>query len=408
MAVNIETALRRRLTLPLLVFYGVGSILGAGIYVLIGKVAGYAGMQTPMAFVLAAILAGLSAFSYAELASRFPRSAGVALYVFQGFDNVALSRIIGLMIVAVGVTSTAALMNGLLGYLAQFFDVQRELAILIMVLILTVIVIWGIKESVLIASVMTVIEIAGLLIIVWIGRDSWLLLPDKLPDMFFMSDVSVLTGILLGAFVAFYAFIGFEDIVNVAEEVIEPQRNLPRAVIIALILTTCFYVIVAITSVLSVEPAALAQSEAPLAYIYESKTGQSATVISVISIVSILNGAIIQMIMASRILYGMSRYEWLPKVLSHVHARTATPVIASLLVSVIVLVLAWLLPLLSLAKTTSFITLIIFAIVNLALILVKRRAPAAPGINVPYAVPVAGFICCALFVLYQLYDVILR
>jgi len=401
-----ETSLRRRLTLPLLVLYGVGSILGAGIYVLIGKVAGYAGMQTPFAFLLAGVLAGLSALSYAELSARFPRSAGVALYIFEGFNNETLSKIIGLLIVAVGMTSTAALLNGLLGYLAEFVQVQHTLMILATVFVLTVIVIWGIRESVLIAAGMTVLEVLGLLIILWVSRDSLVMLPEHMPQLFGISDMTVVTGILLGGFVAFYAYIGFEDMVNVAEEVINPQRNLPRAVIIALIVVTLFYLLIAVTSVLAVAPEQLAESDAPLALIYRLKTGQSATFISLISIVSILNGAIVQMIMASRLLYGMSRNRWLPAILSFVHARTATPIYASLLVSGIVLVLALFLPLLSLAKLTSFFTLVVFALVNLALLRVKYREPVSPVLRVPYFVPALGFVFCTSFVLYQIYDVV--
>lgn len=403
MQVNAEGGLRRRLNLTLLILYGLGTILGAGIYVLIGKVAGYAGMLTPLAFIIAAVLAGLTAFSYAELASRYPRSAGVALYVYEGFRNHTLARIIGLLIVAVGVTSTAALMNGLLGYLGEFIEVQRHLTIVLLVALLALIVIWGIKESVLIAGAMTVLEVFGLLMIVWVARDSWSTLPVKFPEMIAVGDVSAASGVLLGAFVAFYAYIGFEDMVNVAEEVKQPQKNLPRGVIVALVLTTTFYVIVAVSSVLSVAPSILAGSDAPLALIYQQKTGMSPLLISAISIISILNGAIIQMIMASRLLYGMSRYKWLPGFLANVHPRTATPINASLVVAGIVLVLALSLPLLSLAKLTSFFTLIIFSLVNLALWRIKTRNSTKAPINIPTIVPILGFAFCLAFVLYQVY-----
>ena len=397
--------LRRRLNLPLVIFYGLGTILGAGIYVLIGKVAGYAGMLTPLAFVVAAILAGLTAFSYAELSSRYPRSAGVAVYVFEGFGSNALARSVGLLIVAVAVTSSSALMNGLLGYLGEFIDVQRQLTILVMVVLLTLIVIWGIKESVVVASIMTVLEVFGLLLIIWVARDGWLTLPDKLPDMIAIGNFTAISGMLLGAFVAFYAFIGFEDMVNVAEEVQNPQKNLPRGIVFALIVTTLFYVIVAITSVLAVDTMILANSEAPLADIYQIKTGTSPVIISVISIVSILNGAIIQMIMASRILYGMSRYKWLPGFLSNVNPRTGTPINASLLIAGIILVLALLLPILSLAKLTSFFTLIIFCLVNLSLVRIKRHAPTTAPISIPILIPGLGFIFSLLFLLYQIFEI---
>ena len=281
--------LQRRINLPLLSFYGIGTILGAGIYVLIGKVAGYAGMQTPIAFLVAALLAGLTAFSYAELAVRYPKSAGEAIYIQEGFRRSYLSILVGLLIVAVGMTSTATLLNGLLGYLDAFILLPRWLVILGSVLIMTVVVMWGIGESVLIASIMTVVEIIGLLIILWVARDSFELVADRAPEILKFNDALIWSGVLLGAFVAFYAFIGFEDMVNIAEEVKDPATTLPKGIIIALVVTTVFYIVIALVSVLSVEPVQLAQSNKPLALIYEIKTGEQAYFIAIISVISIFN-----------------------------------------------------------------------------------------------------------------------
>ena len=209
-----DIELKRSINLPLLVFYGIGTILGAGIYVLIGQVAGYAGMHTPFAFLLAAILAGLSAFSYAELSARFPKSAGEAVYIQEAFKHPAFSVLIGLMIVSVGTISSATLTVGLLGYLGQFIQLPQTIVILITVAVLGGIVIWGIGESIWIASVMTVFEMLGLIIIIWVARDGFVQVPAHIPQLLPTLDSMSWTGILLGAFVAFYAFIGFEDIVN--------------------------------------------------------------------------------------------------------------------------------------------------------------------------------------------------
>lgn len=396
--------LQRRINLPLLSFYGIGTILGAGIYVLIGKVAGYAGMQTPIAFLVAALLAGLTAFSYAELAVRYPKSAGEAIYIQEGFRRSYLSILVGLLIVAVGMTSTATLLNGLLGYLDAFILLPRWLVILGSVLIMTVVVMWGIGESVLIASIMTVVEIIGLLIILWVARDSFELVADRAPEILKFNDALIWSGVLLGAFVAFYAFIGFEDMVNIAEEVKDPKRTLPRGIIIALVVTTLFYIIVALVSVLSVEPTMLAQSDAPLALIYEVKTGGSADFIILISITSIINGALVQLVMASRVLYGMSKRQWLPKIFSQVNKTTHTPIPATLTVGLIILIFALALPLLSLAKLTSFITLTIFILINLALLKIKLRNGNAEGFHVWLWVPILGASSCSLFLGFQIYN----
>jgi len=398
------TGLRRRLTLTLLVFYGIGTILGAGIYVLIGQVAGTAGMLAPLAFLLASLLAGLSAFSYAELSTRFPKSAGEAVYVKQAFNSDTFAKIVGFMIVGAGTASTATLMNGLTGYLQEIFNFNHSLVIIVMVILLSLIVIWGIAQSVFVAAVMTVLEIAGLLIILWVARDSWGLLPDRIGELTTISDFSAMSAILLGAFIAFYAFIGFEDMVNVAEEVKDPLKNLPRGIIIALVVTTILYVLIATASVLSIDPQVLAASKAPLATIYQMKTGQAPTFITLISIFSIMNGALVQIIMASRILYGMSNNNWLPKLFSAVNPVTATPINSIIAIAIVILALALFLPLLSLAKLTSYITLSIFIVINLALWKIKRRDPVSPSINVPLWVPITGFIFSSMFLGYQIFD----
>jgi amino acid transporter len=269
------------------------------------------------------------------------------------------------------------------------------------VCILGGIVIWGIGESIWIASVMTVFEILGLVLILWVARDGFALAPVQLPQLLPTLDAMSWTGILLGAFVAFYAFIGFEDMVNVAEEVIEPQKNLPRGIIVALIVTTGFYFLVGLVSVLVVTPETLAKSNAPLAYIYQQMTGGDPWLISAISVISIVNGVLIQVVMASRILYGMSRSRWLPNWLGIVHPRTRTPINATLVIMALILTLALVLPILSLAKLTSFISLSIFTLINLALLRIKLRGEPSPGISVPTWVPVSGFVFTLVFLAYQ-------
>ena len=400
--VNTNTGLIRRLSLPLLVFYGIGTILGAGIYVLVGKVAGAAGLYTPFSFLLASLLAAFSAFSYAELAARFPRSAGEAIYVEEGFAIKNLSIIVGLMIVCVGIVSVATLAHGFAGYMQVFFDFSDTLIIILLVLFLGLVCAWGIEQSVVIAAIMTVVEIIGLMIILYVGRDAFTLIPEKFPHMIPSFDASLWVGIAMGSFIAFYAYLGFEDIVNVAEEAINPEINLPLAIIISLIVTTLFYVLISVIAVILMPPQELAASSAPLAAIYQSTTGQSPVVITVISLISVVNGALIQVIMASRVLYGMSRKQWLPSIIGSINKTTHTPVIATAIATGFILIFALIFPLLSLAKITSFITLIVFMLINFALVKVKISKREYDGFTVPLWVPLTGGLSTLLFILYLL------
>ncbi|MFP3874549.1 MAG: APC family permease [Thiohalophilus sp.] len=401
--------LRRSLSLPLVTFYGIGTILGAGIYVLVGKVAGVAGMLTPLAFLVAAAIAGFSAFSYAELAARLPRSASEAVYAQAGFGRPRLSLFVGLLMVLVGVVSTATLMHGFAGYLKVYVQFPDWLVILVMLLILGAVVIWGITQSVTVAVIMTLFEMGGLLLIIGVAGDSFVELPARLPELLAPGEPFVWFGVLLGAFIAFYAFIGFEDMVNVAEEVIEPSRNLPCAIVLVLVIVTLFYLLVTLVSILTVPPERLAQTDAPLALVYEQATGRAPLFMTLISLVSVLNGALIQIIMASRVLYGLSRQGWLPEGLGYVYPRTRTPLPAILVVVLSILLLAWVLPLLSLAKLTSFVTLIIFTLMNLALWRIKRRGEQTyQGFTVPLWVPGVGALVSVLFLSTQIYEFVIN
>ena len=386
--------------MPLLIFYGIGTILGAGIYVLVGKVAGEAGLYTPFSFMFASLLAAFSAFSYAELASRFPRSAGEAIYIEEGFAIEKLSITVGFMIVTMGIVSVATLAHGFAGYLNVFVTFPQPVVIVILVISLGLICGWGIGQSVMIASIMTIVEIIGLLIIIYIGRDSFSLLPAQLTALTPSFDVSIWAGIAMGSFIAFYAFLGFEDIVNVAEEAIKPRINIPLAIIISLIITTLFYVLISVVAILLLSPNELSASDAPLAMLYEKTTGQSPVVITIISLISVVNGALIQVIMASRVLYGMSRKQWISKKIGEVNAVTHTPLIATAIVTVLILVFSLLLPLLSLAKITSFITLNVFMLINFALLKIKFSKRPHNGFTVPIWVPLIGGVSTLLFILY--------
>ena len=396
-------SLKRAFSLPLLTFYGLGTILGAGIYVLIGEVVANAGMLAPLSFLLASILAGFSAFSYAELGARFPFSAGEAVYVQQAFGRHGLARMVGLLIVSIGVVSTATLVNGFVGYIHIFIDIEPWLAILLLLCALLGVAMWGITQSAWVAALSTVVEMGGLVLVFTVAAPSLQMLPANWTEMLPPWDGVAWVGVTAGAFVAFYAFIGFEDIVNVAEEVQWPSRNLPLAVLICLGIATTLYLAIAVVSVLQVPVAELADSDAPLALVYERATGQPPVFIGLISLAAVINGALIQIIMASRVLYGMASQGWMPAVLASVNPLTRTPLVATALIGILIMVMALWLPLVTLAEITSLITLTVFSLVNLALWRVKRQDPRPPGIMVfPRWLPIAGFFCSVGFVLFQL------
>ena len=402
-----STELKRSLSLVQITLYGLGTILGAGIYVLVGKVAGLAGLYAPVSFVVAAALAALTGLSYAELSARYPRSAGEALYVQEGLRLRVLSVLVGSLIILTGVVSAATIANGFVGYLHVFVAIPDWLAITLLVLLLGALAAWGISEAVLAASVITLVEVGGLLLVLFVAGGSLGDLPARLPELIPPADTGIWLGIMLGAFLAFYAFIGFEDMVNVAEEVMEPSRILPLAIIIAIIVSTILYLLVSLVAILALPPQELAQSRAPLALIYERATGSAPWLISLISIFAVVNGALIQIIMSARVLYGMSREGWVHSSFGVVHPFTRTPLLSTAVATLIVLVLALWLPLVTLAKATSFIIMVVFALINLSLVRIKHRLPRPEGIRIyPVWIPVAGFLTATGFVVFQMYQLI--
>ena len=397
-----QPTLKRSLSLSLVTFYGLGNILGAGIYVLIGKVAGHAGYQAPLSFLLASLLAGFTAFSYAELAARYPLSAGEVVYIQQGLRLRWLAILVGALIIMTGIVSAATIARGFTGYLLVFVDVPDSLAIVALLLILGLLCAWGIAASVRVAALITVAEAGGLLLIVWVALPSADQAAQTLHHLAAWQGNAGALGIFLAAFLAFYAFIGFEDMVNVAEEVRQPERNLPHAILIALAISTLLYFAVAFVAVSIADPRALATSDAPLAYLYRQATGAEPGLITGISLLAVINGALIQIIMASRVCYGMGRKGWAPAWLSRVHPVTRTPVIATLLVTALVILMALWLPIESLARATSFFILMVFTLVNIALWRIKHRADHDyQGFSAYPWVPVAGALGALAFIAVQ-------
>lgn len=395
-----KTELKRSLTLVHAVLYGLGVTIGAGIYVLIGAAAARAGMQAPLAFVVAALLMGLTAASFAELATRMPVAAGEAAYVREAFQSERLSLAVGGLVIVIAVVSAAAISVGSAGYIRVFVSLPEPVVLTGVVFGMGAIAAWGIKESATFAGAMTLIEVGGLLLLVFVGAFSEPDLIRRLPEMAIPASPAALIGLISAAHLAVFAFIGFEAIVNIAEELHEPQRTLPRAIFLTLALATSLYVVVVWVALVAVPPAELAASKAPLALVFERLTGMSPHTMSLIAIVATLNGIIVQIILASRVLYGLARMGSLPAAFQEVSALTRTPLLATALAVAAVLALALLLPLEHLADLTSRFTLILFALINLALIRIKLREPEPPR-NVyvmPSWVPWAGLVSCIALV----------
>lgn len=391
------TELRRSLSLPLVVLYGLGVTIGAGIYVLLGATAGRAGMYAPLSFVLAAVVMGFSAASFAEMSARFPVSAGEAAYVRAGLKSKALSTAVGFLVIASGVVSSSAITVGATGYIREFADLSPALLIVLIVAVLGAIAAWGIMQSVLFASLFTIFEAGALAAIVAAGiyADPGLLgeLSRVIPPA---GDLAAWAGVSSAGLLAFFAFIGFEDIVNLAEEVKEPERTLPWAIFLTLLLGTVFYFAVTAVAILSVPLDQLAASPAPLSFVFGHITGASPVVITLIAIVATLNGVIIQIIMASRVVYGLAKQGSIPALFANIDRRTQTPLIATGVVTAVVLLLALTAPLENLAEWTSRIVLVIFTLVNLSLFVIKRRGTPPPegAFTVALWVPVGGFVTC--------------
>ncbi|MGI9607222.1 MAG: APC family permease [Acidimicrobiales bacterium] len=388
----VQPALSREVSLPMLILYGLGTTIGAGIYALTGEVAGEAGMRAPLSFLVSAALAGVTAFGFAELAGRLPRAAGEAVFVSHAFGRRALTASVGIAVLTAGVVAAATVTNAFGGYVAELVDVSRTLLVLGLIVALTGLAVSGAKESVTVAAALTVVEIVGLALVLWAGRDSLGDLVTRSGDLIGPpSSVGGWSAILGGAFLAFFAFLGFEDMDAIAEETVDAPVSLPRAILITLGITTVIYMTVAGVAVLQVDPQRLAQSDAPLALIYE-EAGGNPDVLAFIAALAMVNGALVQIMMVPRVMYGLTNLGLLPASAGRISARTNTPARATIGAALLVAILAVSVELAWLARLTSAVTMAVFIAVNAALIDIKRQDGPTTTFQVPAWVPVLGIV----------------
>ncbi|WP_323785855.1 APC family permease [Thalassovita sp.] len=382
-------ALKRRIGPVVLTLYGIGIMVGAGIYVLTGAVVGAAGMWAPVAFLLAGLVAIPSALSFSELSARIPEAAGDSAYIEKGLGLHWLAVLVGLINVVVGTVAAAAVLRGGVGYLLALVDIPFVWGVVGLGVLLTVVALIGVLESLSFAAILTLIEIAGLGMVIWAGFS----VAAPVADYHLPLPSPEWGGIALAMIFAFFAFIGFDDIVNVAEETRSPARTMPIAILAALAVTALLYALVSLAAIRAVPRELLAVSDRPLALVWEAGAGRSAAFLSAIAVAAALNGVLAQIVMASRVLYGLGKRSLWLTMFRRTNARLGTPVLGTVLIGAATIVSALTLPVAVLAEGSTLALLVVFAIVNAALIGVKRKQPEA-DFKVPLWMPWLGILSC--------------
>jgi basic amino acid/polyamine antiporter, APA family len=371
--------LRRTLGLPLLVLYGLGVTIGAGIFALIGEIAGLAGDHAPLAFLIAGLVAAATGYSYAVLAAAFPRAGGEAVFVNMGL-GANWARLVGLGVLLTAIISSATITLAFAGYVSAVVALPRWAIIITIVSLLAGLAAWGIRESVWFAAMVTILEVGTLLVVIATSAahiDS----ADVARIFSLPADINAAQGIIAASFLAFFAFIGFEDIENMAEETVNPQRVLPRAIFLTLILTVLIYAAIATVAASVPGREILPGNPAPLAALFHLATGQSGTAIAAMAAIAIINGILVQIMMGSRLIYGMAREGLVPAAIGAVNPARQTPVRAICVLAGLIMLLALTFPLSLLAETTSGIILAVFTMVNLSLWRIGRRPDAPPKLR---------------------------
>lgn len=384
--------LRRTLTLWPLVFYGLSVIVGAGIYVAIGAVMARAGAAAPLSFLLAGVVAGATGLCYAELAGRFPEAAGAAAYVRHGFGLRWLSLATALALALAIVVAAASIARGAVQYLGLLVPLPPGVLTAAIVLLFTCVAALGVRESVGLAAGVGAVEILGLLVAVAVGLaaaggfDWATLLP---------ADADGWSGVLGGGFIAFFAFIGFESLANMGEEVRDPHRTLPRGIIGAIVASVVLYLAVSLAAVAS------GRGGDSLLGLFR---GMGATAFALVGTLAVANGVLVQIMVLARLVFGVAKQGQLPAILADVHPRTRTPLAATLLAGTLVLAMALLVPFGQLLALANLVTLAVFVLVDLALMRVQRTAPALPGaFVVPRFVPPLAAGLAALLIAAELW-----
>ncbi len=400
------TRLRRELGLAAVTLSGVGIILGAGIYALLGEAAGLAGNAVWLTFTIAAAIAAFSALSYAELSSMYPRAGAEFEYVSNAFGR-RLAFVVGWLIIFSGILGAATVSLGFAGYFSDLVGFPAIPSAILIILVLAGILFSGIKETARVAIALTFIEVGGIVMVILIG------LPHIGRVDYFEMPLGV-PGLLQASALVFFAYMGFEEMVKLSEETRNPERVIPLALIIALAISVLLYILVSLAAVSVVGWEQLAASRAPFADVAAVALGPAAfTVISVIALFATANTALLMMMASSRIIYGMASSFSLPSLFARVHSRTQTPWTAIVAVALATLAFLFAGEIDFVASITNFTLFVTFVVINASVILLRYRAPDAPRpFRIPGAVgslpviPVVGIVS-SLFLLIQLDSLVL-
>ncbi len=395
-----KTGLRRVVSRRLLFFFILGDILGGGIYALVGEVGGEVGGAIWASFLVALVLAALTAASYAELVTKYPRAGGAALYAKKAFSHQFVAFMIAFAVMASGIASASTLARGFGGdYLSEFIEMPVQVAALIFIAVIAVINLVGILFSVRLNVILTVVELGGLLLVVVIGAFA---LGDGIGEpsraFEFKEGMAPLAAILAGATVSFYALIGFEDSVNIAEETKDPRRSYPFALFAGLAAAGLIYMAVTVIASMAVPTEKLAASDGALLEVVQlGPLAMSTKVFSAIGLLALANGALINMIMASRLLYGMAEEDVLPSTFGRL-SRWRTPVVAIVFTTAISAALILTGDLGDLADTTVLLLLGVFIAVNASVLILRRDPVSHNHFQVPSALPILGIVACVVVI----------
>ncbi|MBA4453259.1 MAG: amino acid permease, partial [Nitrosopumilaceae archaeon] len=375
------SSLSRHIGLFHLTMYGVGLILGAGIYVLIGEAAGFAGNALWISFILGAIVATFAGLSYSELTALFPRAAAEYVFVKEGFRSNFIGFLVGWLTILTSIIVAATVALGFGGYVKELTDIPIIISALIILGILSFVNFIGIKESAWANTIFAIVTISGLAIIIVVGFS----FPVESEIDYFENPFGV-SGIVLAFVLVFFAFIGFEDIANVAEEVKRPQRTMPKGIMLSVLITTIIYILVSLASIRIVGWEQLAESSAPLAFVAEQRLGQQGHfILSIIALFATASTILITLVAGARIFYGMARDGSLPSKLGLIHKKTKTPWIAVILILVTAIGFSFIGDIVIVANIVVFAVVVTFAMINLAVILLRYVKPDQER---PYRVPV--------------------
>ncbi len=399
-----DTRLRRAVTGKLLFLFILGDVLGAGVYALAGSVAAEVGGAIWVPLLVALLLALLTAASYAELATKYPRAGGSAVYAERAFRQPVVAFLVGFCMLAAGVTSAAGLALAFAGdYLGVFLDVPAAPAALVFLLLVALLNARGIKESLGANVVMTLVEVSGLVLAVVLGA---LVLArgdgDPGRTVEFAPGVAPATAVLAGALLAYYSFVGFETSANLVEEVRDVRRVYPRALFGALLAAGAVYVLVGLAASVVLSPDELAASSGPLLEVVRAAdAGVPDRLFSAVALIAVANGALLTMIMASRMAYGMAEQRLLPAVLGRVLPNRRTPWVAIAVTTAVAMGLSLVGDLTTLASTVVLLLLFVFLSTNTAVLVLRRDRVEAEHFRAPTVLPVLGIASCLLLLWQQ-------